>query len=54
MPLLLARGPGAEIWRPLATVVVGGLFTSTLVTLIILPLVYQRMKEPTGYQIEAI
>ena len=48
MPLLLARGPGAEIWRPLATVVVGGLFTSTLVTLIILPLVYQRMKERDG------
>jgi cobalt-zinc-cadmium resistance protein CzcA len=41
MPLLLARGPGAEIQRPLATVVVGGLVTSTLVTLIVMPLVYQ-------------
>jgi cobalt-zinc-cadmium resistance protein CzcA len=42
LPLLLARGPGAEIWRPLATVVVGGLLTSTLVTLVILPMVYER------------
>ncbi|MFB0566318.1 MAG: efflux RND transporter permease subunit [Candidatus Aminicenantaceae bacterium] len=45
LPLLLARGPGAEIQRPLATVVVGGLFTSTLVTLFVLPLVYQTFKK---------
>lgn len=45
LPLLLARGPGAEIMRPLATVVVGGLFTSTLVTLVVLPLVYQTLKK---------
>ncbi len=45
LPLLLARGPGAEIQRPLATVVVGGLFTSTLVTLIVLPLVYQILRK---------
>jgi cobalt-zinc-cadmium resistance protein CzcA len=44
LPLLLARGPGAEIWRPLATVVVGGLLTSTLVTLIILPMVFERFE----------
>ncbi|MFQ6037747.1 MAG: efflux RND transporter permease subunit, partial [Candidatus Aminicenantales bacterium] len=47
LPLLVARGPGAEIQRPLATVVVGGLFTSTLVTLIVLPLVYQTLKRPS-------
>jgi cobalt-zinc-cadmium resistance protein CzcA len=47
LPLLLARGPGAEIWRPLATVVVGGLLTSTLVTLIILPMVFERF-EPSN------
>lgn len=40
VPLLLARGIGAEVQRPLATVVVGGLFTSTLLTLILLPVVY--------------
>jgi len=45
IPLLAARGPGAEIQRPLATVVVGGLITSTLVTLIVLPLVYQSLKK---------
>lgn len=45
MPLLLAQGPGAEIQRPLATVVVGGLLTSTVVTLIIMPIIYRRLKE---------
>jgi cobalt-zinc-cadmium resistance protein CzcA len=45
LPLLLATGPGAEIQRPLATVVVGGLFTSTLVTLVVLPLLFQAMKK---------
>ena len=45
LPLLLAQGPGAEIQRPLATVVVGGLLTSTLVTLIVLPLVYESLKQ---------
>jgi len=45
LPLLLAMGPGAEIQRPLATVVAGGLLTSTLVTLVVLPLVYQTLLE---------
>lgn len=45
LPLLLATGPGAEIQRPLATVVAGGLLTSTLVTLVVLPLVYQSLVE---------
>ena len=40
IPMLLATGPGAEVQRPLATVVVGGLFTSTLATLLVLPTVY--------------
>ena len=44
LPLLLAQGPGAEIHRPLATVVVGGLTTSTLVTLIVLPLIFFAFK----------
>lgn len=42
IPMLLARGVGAEIQRPLATVVVGGLFSSTLLTLIVLPVLYRR------------
>jgi len=50
LPLLLARGPGAEIQRPLGTVVLGGLLTSTLVTLVVLPLVYQVAleRDPTA------
>ncbi len=48
LPLLLARGPGAEIQKPLATVVTGGLLTSTLVTLVVLPLAYQTLLERGG------
>ncbi len=44
LPLLLARGPGAELQRPLAAVVIGGLLTSTAVTLLVLPLVYETLK----------
>ncbi len=40
IPMLIAKGPGSEIQRPLATVVVGGLFTSTLLTLLVLPILY--------------
>jgi cobalt-zinc-cadmium resistance protein CzcA len=40
VPMLLSRGVGAETQRPLATVVVGGLFTSTVLTLLLLPLFY--------------
>jgi len=40
MPMLLAGGTGSEIQKPLATVVVGGLITSTLLTLLIIPSVY--------------
>jgi heavy metal efflux system protein len=42
VPLLFASGPGSEIQRPLAIVVIGGLITSTLLTLIILPMLYRR------------
>ena len=41
VPLLLATGVGAETQRPLASVVVGGLITSTLLTLILLPVIYE-------------
>ncbi len=40
VPLLTATGPGSELQRPLAVVVIGGLFTSTLLTLILLPTLY--------------
>ena len=42
VPLLFATGPGSEIQKPLAIVVIGGLITSTLLTLILLPMLYQR------------
>lgn len=45
LPLMLTKGPGAEIQRPLATVVFGSLLTSTLVTLLALPLFYQTLKK---------
>ncbi|MFA6583834.1 MAG: CusA/CzcA family heavy metal efflux RND transporter [Elusimicrobiaceae bacterium] len=40
VPMLFATGPGSEVQRPLATVVVGGLISSTLLTLVVLPVIY--------------
>ena len=40
MPLAFATGPGAEIQKPLAIVVIGGLITSTITTLYLLPIFY--------------
>lgn len=45
VPLLFASGPGSEIQRPLAIVVIGGLVTATLLTLILLPILYERFGE---------
>ena len=42
VPLLFASGPGSEIQRPLAIVVIGGLITATLLTPFILPILYRR------------
>jgi len=42
IPLLFASGPGSEIQRPLAIVVIGGLVTSTALTLVLLPIFYRR------------
>ena len=44
VPMLLSGGVGAETQRPLATVVVGGLITSTLLTLVLLPVLYDWME----------
>ena len=41
IPMLLATGVGSEVQRPLATVVVGGLFSSTLLTLFVIPVLYE-------------
>ena len=52
VPLLFATGPGSEIQRPLAIVVIGGLITATALTLILLPILYRRYafaKRETSY-----
>ena len=51
IPMALATGTGAEVQRPLATVVIGGILSSTLLTLLILPALYQlahRREEDTA------
>jgi cobalt-zinc-cadmium resistance protein CzcA len=49
VPMALATGTGAEVQRPLATVVIGGILTATLLTLFVLPALYRlchRRDEP--------
>ena len=46
IPLLFATGPGSEIQRPLAIVVIGGLISATALTLILLPILYLRFGHP--------
>ncbi len=53
LPLLTATGPGSELQQPLAVVVIGGLITSTLLTLILLPTLYAWMEEKRQHKIEA-
>ncbi|MBT8343643.1 MAG: efflux RND transporter permease subunit, partial [Sulfurovum sp.] len=48
LPLLFATGPGSEIQRPLAIVVINGLISSTLLTLIILPILYLKFSKSSG------
>jgi len=45
IPMAFNSGPGSEVQRPLATVVIGGLITSTLLTLFVLPTVYNWMEK---------
>ncbi|MDJ0765640.1 MAG: CusA/CzcA family heavy metal efflux RND transporter [Myxococcota bacterium] len=48
LPMVYAVGPGAEVQRPLAVVVIGGLLTATLLTLFILPALYSWLKPNLG------
>ncbi|SDY92532.1 CusA/CzcA family heavy metal efflux RND transporter [Hymenobacter psychrophilus] len=51
LPMALSQSAGAEVQRPLATVVIGGLVTATLLTLLVLPVLYalsERKSKPTG------
>ena len=45
LPMALSRSQGSEVQRPLATVVIGGLITSTLLTLLVLPVVFELVEE---------
>jgi len=53
MPLLFASGPGSELQRPLAVVVIGGLFSSTLLTLILLPTLYAWLEGRSELKIKS-
>jgi cobalt-zinc-cadmium resistance protein CzcA len=46
IPFLFATGPGSEVQRPLAIVVIGGLMTCTLLTLVVLPVLYRHFEAP--------
>jgi cobalt-zinc-cadmium resistance protein CzcA len=48
VPFLFATGPGSEIQKPLAIVVIGGLVSATILTLILLPILYERFGLPAN------
>ena len=48
LPMAVSASAGAEVQRPLATVVIGGLFTSTMLTLVLLPVLYALIKRRAG------
>jgi cobalt-zinc-cadmium resistance protein CzcA len=48
LPMALSHGEGAEVQQPLATVVIGGLITSTLLTLVVLPAIYRWFEKEEG------
>ncbi|MGS0755890.1 efflux RND transporter permease subunit [Roseateles sp. GG27B] len=52
MPLLFATGPGSEIQKPLAIVVIGGLLSSTVLTLLLLPMLFKRFGTDTNKKSE--
>ncbi|HCQ9862933.1 TPA: CusA/CzcA family heavy metal efflux RND transporter [Acinetobacter baumannii] len=52
IPMALATGTGAEVQRPLATVVIGGIISSTTLTLVLLPVIYRWMNESKTNKVE--
>ena len=50
VPMAIATGAGAEVQRPLATVVIGGIISSTLLTLLVLPALYRMVHRPAQSQ----
>jgi len=47
LPMAIATGAGAEVQRPIATVVIGGIVTSTFLTLLVVPLLYEWLERKT-------
>jgi cobalt-zinc-cadmium resistance protein CzcA len=55
LPMALSTAPGSEVQRPLATVVIGGLMTATLLTMFVLPVVYAWLgKAPLAFPQERV
>lgn len=54
VPMAIATGAGAEVQRPLATVVIGGIISSTLLTLLVLPALYVLFRRETPVSDDAI
>jgi cobalt-zinc-cadmium resistance protein CzcA len=53
IPMALATGAGSEVQRPLATVVIGGIISSTILTLLTLPVLYRMVhgKDPSAEEV---
>ena len=54
IPMAFNTGPGSEVQRPLATVVIGGLITSTMLTLMVLPIIYYWIEKKGNKKRESI
>jgi heavy metal efflux system protein len=52
VPMAIATGVGAEVQRPLATVVIGGIVSSTVLTLLVLPALYVLFRREASQQID--
>lgn len=52
LPMALSTGTGAEVQRPLATVIIGGLFSSTSLTLLVLPALYRLVSRPKHVEVD--
>jgi cobalt-zinc-cadmium resistance protein CzcA len=50
LPMALSQSSGAEVQRPLATVVIGGLISATLLTLIVLPVLFTYFNKPATHE----
>ncbi|MEZ4685365.1 MAG: efflux RND transporter permease subunit [Bacteroidia bacterium] len=48
LPMAISVSSGAEVQRPLATVVIGGLLTATLLTLVVIPVLYYYLEKKRG------